>query len=77
MKAAPPPPPALVAPAVEAPKPSAPADAPKPAAKPAPKRMMLTESKPFDDDEIIAAQIREMEDLESEMQGEIRRRSGR
>jgi serine protease Do len=61
--------------------PLTPASASIPAAKPyaepartsAP-RQLVTESKPYDEDELLKAQIAEMEDLESEMREEIRKR---
>ncbi len=66
-------------PAVPAPPPAAPEAAPparaKTAAAKAPKREMVTESKPYDRDKLIEEQIREMEELEREMHEEVLKRS--
>ncbi len=52
-----------------------PASAPAPArAIGAPPRAMVTEGKPVDLDQVLEQQIKEMEDLESEMRDEIRKR---
>ena len=54
-----------------------PAPAPAPRASKVPERKMLTESKPFNPEALIDAEIAEMEQMENEMRGEIRARMGR
>jgi hypothetical protein len=59
------------APAAAAPRPSpAPAAAPTPRAD-TPARVVITESKPYDRDAVIAAEISKMEELGDEMHREI------
>ncbi|MBI3564219.1 MAG: trypsin-like peptidase domain-containing protein [Elusimicrobia bacterium] len=59
------------APAAPAPAPAAPTPPPAPKTKPA----MLTPAKPYRIDDVIAADIKELEDLGNEMHEEIRRRA--
>jgi serine protease Do len=70
---APAPSPALSTPAPRA----APAPAPRPAPAPAPKRETITESKPYDRDAVIAAEIAKMETMGEEMHEEIQKKMHR
>jgi serine protease Do len=63
------------APAVMGTRPAHPATIP--AARTAPKKTVITESKPYDADDVIAAEISKMEDLGDEMHKEILRKTGR
>ncbi len=57
--------------------PAAPAAPPTPPPPPPPaKKTQITESKPYSRERLIEQEIKELEDLEEEMKGEIRKRTG-
>jgi serine protease Do len=74
--AAPPPAPAVSAPPVSAPAVSAPPAAPPVAVAP-PKPQILTPARPYRADDVIAAQIKQMEQMGDEMDREIQERMSR